>query len=449
MSLSVRDDATGLEYAGALGLGGLFPTGRNLARPAYLRMLAEIPRFHRRARALLADPRRSFRAGRHDAARLPARAAGSRRTSSGTSWSRSSPRSGRATRTSPWTTRPATCSSSSTTTGCSASSGRRMAHRHRRLARVRRPGARPLDEVRVGTKVTSVPRPRLRRRGHRRQRRGHHRTTPSWSPPTPAQALAMLAEPTPDQREVLGAIPVLAQHRAAAHRRPRCCRAAQRAPGPPGTSSARRPSTGTPAGVTVTYDLTRLQRLDTDTRYLVTLGGEHLVDPANGDRPDGVRAPALHAGLGRGPAPAARDQHGADRVRRAPTTAGGSTRTVRDRGWRPSSGWASSGRAGGSGRSDGGLSRLRRQRASHSTTDAAAGIYATTIRAHPAHAVPPHVHAPLPHLAGRPRRRCPTTGCSAGSRRATTSATPDAVDPRERRRVPRRERRRRRPAAGC
>ena len=29
----------------------------------------------------------------------------------------------------------------------------------------------------------------------------------------------------------------------------------------------------------VTYDLTRLQRLDTGTRYLVTLGGEHLVDP--------------------------------------------------------------------------------------------------------------------------------------------------------------------------
>ena len=32
--------------------------------------------------------------------------------------------------------------------------------------------------------------------------------------------------------------------------------------------------------MTVTYDLTRLQRLDTDTHYLVTLGGEHLVDPA-------------------------------------------------------------------------------------------------------------------------------------------------------------------------
>jgi len=32
--------------------------------------------------------------------------------------------------------------------------------------------------------------------------------------------------------------------------------------------------------VQVTYDLTRLQRLPTPTHYLVTLGGEHLVDPA-------------------------------------------------------------------------------------------------------------------------------------------------------------------------
>ena len=55
MSMSTRDDATGLEWAGALGAAGLFPTGRNLARPAYLRMLTEIPRFHRLARALLAD----------------------------------------------------------------------------------------------------------------------------------------------------------------------------------------------------------------------------------------------------------------------------------------------------------------------------------------------------------------------------------------------------------
>ena len=52
MSMSVRDDATGLEWAGALGLRGIFPGGRNLTRPSYLRMLVEIPRFHRAARRL-------------------------------------------------------------------------------------------------------------------------------------------------------------------------------------------------------------------------------------------------------------------------------------------------------------------------------------------------------------------------------------------------------------
>jgi predicted NAD/FAD-binding protein/DUF1365 family protein len=57
MSMSVRSDEAhggrGLEWAGALGPAGLFPTWRNALRPRYLRMLTEIPRFHRRARRLL------------------------------------------------------------------------------------------------------------------------------------------------------------------------------------------------------------------------------------------------------------------------------------------------------------------------------------------------------------------------------------------------------------
>ena len=57
MSMSVRCEGCGLEYAGARGLGGLFPQASNLARPAYLRMLAEVVRFHRHARRVLADER--------------------------------------------------------------------------------------------------------------------------------------------------------------------------------------------------------------------------------------------------------------------------------------------------------------------------------------------------------------------------------------------------------
>ncbi len=53
MSMSIRSDDTGLEYAGAKGVSGLFPTWRSLTRPRYLRMLGEVLRFHRAARALL------------------------------------------------------------------------------------------------------------------------------------------------------------------------------------------------------------------------------------------------------------------------------------------------------------------------------------------------------------------------------------------------------------
>jgi predicted NAD/FAD-binding protein len=54
MSMSIHCDGCGLEYAGAKGLSGLFAQPRSLARPAYLRMLVEVKRFHRHARQVLA-----------------------------------------------------------------------------------------------------------------------------------------------------------------------------------------------------------------------------------------------------------------------------------------------------------------------------------------------------------------------------------------------------------
>jgi uncharacterized protein len=59
MSMSVRCEGCGLEYAGARRLSGLFPQASNAARPAYLRMLGEVARFHRHARRVLADERAS------------------------------------------------------------------------------------------------------------------------------------------------------------------------------------------------------------------------------------------------------------------------------------------------------------------------------------------------------------------------------------------------------
>ncbi|MEU6084657.1 FAD-dependent oxidoreductase [Streptomyces sp. NPDC047108] len=53
MSMSVRCEGCGLEYAGARGPRGLFARPGTAVRPSYLRMLSQVPRFHRRARALL------------------------------------------------------------------------------------------------------------------------------------------------------------------------------------------------------------------------------------------------------------------------------------------------------------------------------------------------------------------------------------------------------------
>ena len=55
MSMSVTCAGCGLSYAGARGASGLFAQRRRLLDPRYLRMLAEVPRFHRAARAVLAD----------------------------------------------------------------------------------------------------------------------------------------------------------------------------------------------------------------------------------------------------------------------------------------------------------------------------------------------------------------------------------------------------------
>lgn len=53
MSFSVRDERDGLEYNGT-DLNGLFAQRRNLVRPSFLRMVADILRFYREAPGLLA-----------------------------------------------------------------------------------------------------------------------------------------------------------------------------------------------------------------------------------------------------------------------------------------------------------------------------------------------------------------------------------------------------------
>jgi predicted NAD/FAD-binding protein len=56
MSMSVRCEGCGLEYAGSRGPLGLFPAASSLARPRYLAALAAVPGFYRAARHLLGSP---------------------------------------------------------------------------------------------------------------------------------------------------------------------------------------------------------------------------------------------------------------------------------------------------------------------------------------------------------------------------------------------------------
>lgn len=56
MSMSVRCEGCGLEYAGARGIGGVFARAANVRDPRFLGMLVEVKKFHRAARRLLAGP---------------------------------------------------------------------------------------------------------------------------------------------------------------------------------------------------------------------------------------------------------------------------------------------------------------------------------------------------------------------------------------------------------
>ncbi len=270
MSLSVSDDETGLEWAGALGRRGLFPTSANLRRPAYLRMLTEIPRFHRRARALLGadggggeqtlgafleDGGFSAYFRRHFmepvvaavwscdpdvALDYPARYLFTFLEHHGMLGVFGSPT---------WRT---------VTGGSRAYVDRVVAGLH---------------DVRPGTKITSVA--ETATGVEVVDGNGELATYDACVIAThPDQALAMLAEPTADQREVLGALPYSA-NTALLHTDQSLL---PRAAGARASWNFRRPRESS-GQVTVTYDLTRLQRLETDIHYLVTLGGDDLVDP--------------------------------------------------------------------------------------------------------------------------------------------------------------------------
>ncbi|HEX3930215.1 MAG TPA: DUF1365 family protein [Nocardioides sp.] len=271
MSMSVRDEASGLEYAGALGARGLFPSARNLGRPAYLRMLAEVPRFHRQARRLLTETSPCEDSTLRDFLDAGGFSAGFRRQFM-----------------EPLVAAVWSCDPALALDYPARYLFEFLAH-HGMLSSTGSPewrtvtgGSREyvaavtarLDDVRLGTKVTGI----LETPDGVRVTDGNGTTTTYDAVVVathPDQALAMLVEPTAAQRGTLGAITYSA-NTALLHTDTSLLPKAERARA---SWNFLRPRGTDRGAVTVTYDLTRLQRLATSTHYLVTLGGDDLVDP--------------------------------------------------------------------------------------------------------------------------------------------------------------------------
>lgn len=270
MSMSVRSDVTGLEYAGALGVRGLFAS-RHSAQPRYLRMLAEIKRFHRAARRVLSEDdaddletmdaflrRHRFSAffvahfitplvaavwscSSSDALRYPARYLFVFLDHHGMLSVFGSPT---------WRTM----------TGGSAHYVHAVAARlHEvRLGQPVRALRRLADGVQVGVRGAA---PRM--------------FDAAVVAVHPDQALALLDDPSCREQAVLGAIPYSTNH-AQLHTdesvlpRSRHARASW--------NYLIRPNDD---HVLVTYDVSRLMRIDADRRFLVTLGGRDRVDPTS------------------------------------------------------------------------------------------------------------------------------------------------------------------------
>jgi predicted NAD/FAD-binding protein len=268
MSMSVRADDIGLEYAGALGARGLFACRQSL-RPRHLLMTAEIVRFHRAALRLLADDRDDnpetldaflsrhrfssyfvdyfitplvaavWSCARDDALRYPARYLFVFLNHHGMLSVFGSPT---------WRT----------VTGGSANYVHAIASR--------------LDAVSTGTPVHTL---RRMPDGVLVQAAGGPAQLFDAAVVAvhPDQALLLLDEPNAWERHVLGSI-TYATNRAQLHTdesvlpRHRRARASWNYLVTPGTDH-----------VVVSYDVSRLMRLNGNRRYLVTLGGDDRVDP--------------------------------------------------------------------------------------------------------------------------------------------------------------------------
>jgi uncharacterized protein len=273
MSMSVRCDGCGLEYAGARGPAGLFPSRSTATNTRYLRLLTDIPRFHRAARAVLAEPAEGARDETLDAFLTRGRFGHYTRSHFVTPlvsavWSCAPNLAGQY---------PArylfeflanhgmlSLSGSPQWRTVVGGSGRYVAAVAKRLSAVNlSTPVRAVTRVADGVEV-------------RDEDDGAVRFDGVVVATHPGQALSLLARPTRAEAEALGAWRYSVNH-TVLHTDPSVLPHAPRARA---SWNYHLPSCDVSAGaVRVSYDLTRLQRLGTDTRYLVSLGAEGTVRP--------------------------------------------------------------------------------------------------------------------------------------------------------------------------
>ncbi|MFG2922846.1 NAD(P)/FAD-dependent oxidoreductase [Streptomyces sp. NPDC048305] len=272
MSMSVRCEGCGLEYAGARGPAGLVARPGALLRGRYLRMLAEVPRFHRAARALLALPEGS---GLMTLGEFAERG-----------------------RFSPYFRAHFLTPVVSAVWSCDPVTALRYPARylfrflehHGMLSigdspvwRTVTGGSREYVD-RIAKQVSSVrtgaPVRALRRHGDGVEIVTADGATEEYDAVVvathPDQALRMLTDPTDEERQILGAFRY--------SRNPTLLHTdSTLLPGSRGAAASWNylmPSCAADADrVTVSYDMNRLQRLDAPERYVVTLNGADRVDP--------------------------------------------------------------------------------------------------------------------------------------------------------------------------
>jgi predicted NAD/FAD-binding protein len=271
MSMSISCAGCGLEYAGGRGISGLVPSAKALRNPRYLRMLTEVVRFHRRARALLASSDDAITLGEFLTAgrfsdyfrahfMTPLIAA---------VWSTAPSRAGDypARYLFAFLANHGMLSVTGSPTWYTVSGG--SARYVERIAKV-------LSNVQTSTPIRTV-----RRVGEGVEVVDTFGTVSRFAGAViathPPESLAMLAAPTRTEAEVLGAI-TYSDNPAVLHTDRRVLPQAQRAQASwnyalPGCDAA-------PTAVHLSYNMNRLQSVDAAETFVVTLNGDEAVEPA-------------------------------------------------------------------------------------------------------------------------------------------------------------------------